>query len=148
MAERRLPRGKKVAGILIESATDTRGAGFAVAGIGVNVNHELIDFPEELTARATSLKIATGRHWDRTDLAAAILRELHAREAQLGARFSDLLSDAKTRSFLLGREVQLRSGATLLEGVAEELDEEGHLLLRKADGALARVTAGEVTVLA
>ena len=37
--------GRKVAGILAESGTDSAGQPFAVVGIGVNVNHEAGDFP-------------------------------------------------------------------------------------------------------
>lgn len=66
--------GKKVAGILIE--TRTGASSFAVAGIGLNVNHREEDFPPELRSRATSLALASGRELDRNRVASVLLREL------------------------------------------------------------------------
>ena len=140
--------GKKVAGILAESGTDTAGRPFAVVGLGVNVNHEPADFPAELHATAGSLRETTGTPLDRPALAAAILRALDARFAKIADDFPALIAEAAARSFLLGRWIQVRAGETLAEGLAEQLDADGHLLLRHADGSLAKLTAGEVTVIA
>ena len=140
--------GKKVAGILAESGSDVQGRPFAVLGIGVNVNHEPDDFPAELHATAGSLRETTGEPVDRTALAAAILRALDMRLAQIAADFPALIAEAAARSFLLGRWIEVRAGEIFAEGLAEQLDENGHLLLRHADGTLGRFIAGEVTVIA
>ena len=71
-----LAHGRKVAGILTEMHADGRGNPFAVVGIGINVNHAADDFPAELQATATSLRLAGGRFIDRSELAAALLRQL------------------------------------------------------------------------
>jgi BirA family biotin operon repressor/biotin-[acetyl-CoA-carboxylase] ligase len=139
---------RKVAGILAESGTDANGQPFAVVGIGVNVNHELHDFPRELDGKAGSIRMATGRMIDRPSLATALLRALDARFPQMSTDFPRIMADVTRRSLLLGRWVQLRAGHTVLEGRAESLDADGHLLLRKTDGTLNRLTAGEVTVIA
>lgn len=140
--------GRKVAGILAESGTDTVGEPFAVVGIGLNVNHELADFPAELRGLATSLRMATDRIIDRPALATVILRALDTRLPQLKTSFPEIIADVARRSSMLGRWIRVQSGAALLEGKAEELDENGHLLLRSADGELHRLSAGEVTVIA
>ncbi|RYD61703.1 MAG: biotin--[acetyl-CoA-carboxylase] ligase [Verrucomicrobiaceae bacterium] len=139
-------RGKKVAGILIETGTDSDGEAFAVLGIGVNVNHEPEDFPEVLRDKAGAIREATGSPLDRTALAVAILRQLNARWPAVCDNFSELLTEAKRRSFLLGRWVKVHSGETVLEGIAESLDDQGHLLLRQSDGEVSRLSAGEVTL--
>jgi len=140
--------GRKLAGILAESGTDSAGQPFAVVGIGVNVNHEPADFPPELQGQAGSLRMATGRMIDRPNLAATLLRELDTRLPQVASAFPEIIAEATRRSLLLGRWIQLRSGHTTLEGRAEKLDDDGHLLLRGADGSLSRLTAGEVTIIA
>jgi BirA family biotin operon repressor/biotin-[acetyl-CoA-carboxylase] ligase len=140
--------GRKVAGILAESGVDARGKPFAVVGIGVNVNHDLGDFPAELHDKAGSLRMATGRTVDRPTFAAALLQALDARFAHVAVAFADLIADASRRNVLLGHWVQLRYGQTIVEGRAEALDADGHLLVRGADGSLTRLTAGEVTVVA
>jgi BirA family biotin operon repressor/biotin-[acetyl-CoA-carboxylase] ligase len=68
--------GYKVAGVLVEGRTAGDGSYVAVAGIGINVNQTLDDFPEELRASAGSLAMATGRRIDRSKLAIALLRNL------------------------------------------------------------------------
>jgi BirA family biotin operon repressor/biotin-[acetyl-CoA-carboxylase] ligase len=138
--------GKKVAGILAESGTDSAGEPFAVVGIGVNVNHEPADFPPELTARATSLRMAAGQPIDRPAFATALLQALDARLPQLATNFPEMIAAATGRSFLLGRWIRVQSGVEILEGHAEALDSDGHLLLRAADGTLHRLSTGEVTV--
>jgi BirA family biotin operon repressor/biotin-[acetyl-CoA-carboxylase] ligase len=71
--------GRKIAGILVEGRTASDGSYVAVAGIGVNVNQTLDDFPEELRASAGSLALATGRNIARSKLAVALLRDLEKR---------------------------------------------------------------------
>lgn len=68
--------GRKIAGILIEGRTAADGSYVAVAGIGINVNHALEDFPEELQTTAGSLAMAGGLHLQRGPLAVALLRKL------------------------------------------------------------------------
>lgn len=133
---------RKVAGILTESATDMRGAAFAVAGIGINVNQET--FPPEIEQRAASLRQIANRMFDRAELAAVLLRELAKRLEE--AAGEEWVREAERRSAILGNWVRLQEGTRVLEGVAEGLDPEGNLLLRLGDGRLHRVTAGEVTL--
>ena len=70
--------GRKVAGVLVEGRTAPDGSYVAVAGIGINVNQTLDDFPEELREIAGSLAMATGKKISRTTLAIALLRKLAA----------------------------------------------------------------------
>ena len=69
-----LIRGRKVAGVLVE----TRGgkSPFAVVGIGINVNHTMEDFPLELRDRAGSLAMSSGTILDRTHVASVLLKSL------------------------------------------------------------------------
>lgn len=64
----------KVAGILVE--TRTGKTPFAVVGVGLNVNQRKGDFPPEIRNRAVSLSMVSGKDWNRTELAATLLREL------------------------------------------------------------------------
>ena len=68
--------GRKIAGILVEGRTARDGSYTAVAGLGVNVNQMLEDFPPELQTTAGSLRMATGRVIRRGPLAIALLRKL------------------------------------------------------------------------
>ena len=68
--------GRKIAGVLVEGRTTIDGNYLAVAGIGINVNQTVDDFPEELRETAGSLAMATGRKIHRCDLAIALLSRL------------------------------------------------------------------------
>lgn len=66
--------GRKIAGILPEA-----GDGRVVLGIGVNVNQAEADLPAAAVKPTTSLRLETGREWERAPLLAAILLELERR---------------------------------------------------------------------
>lgn len=68
--------GRKIAGVLVEGRTARDGSYTAVAGLGVNANQTLEDFPVELQTTAGSLRMATGRRIQRGQLAIALLRKL------------------------------------------------------------------------
>jgi len=68
--------GRKVAGVLVEMRAQEKAPHVAIVGIGINVNHGLQDFPEELQSRAISLAMALGRQIDRQKFAVALLRNL------------------------------------------------------------------------
>ena len=68
--------GRKVAGVLVEMRAQEKAAHLAIAGIGVNVNQSLKDFPKELQSRAISLAMALGKQIDRQSFAVALLRKL------------------------------------------------------------------------
>jgi BirA family transcriptional regulator, biotin operon repressor / biotin---[acetyl-CoA-carboxylase] ligase len=71
--------GRKVAGILVEGRMASDGSYQAVAGIGINVNQTIDDFPVELRATAGSLAMATESNLSRDKLAIALLRRLGSR---------------------------------------------------------------------
>jgi BirA family transcriptional regulator, biotin operon repressor / biotin---[acetyl-CoA-carboxylase] ligase len=140
--------GKKIAGVLIETHTDNAGGHFAVAGIGLNVNHAPDDFSPAISGTAGSLSLAAGHRVDRQAVAAAVLRRLDDSYPNLARSFGDLVTTAQARSCLIDRWIRLRDGGTIFEGVAERLDENGALVLRQADGRRATIAAGEVTLIA
>jgi len=73
--------GRKMAGILVETRTGKHP--FAVVGIGLNVNHRLEDFPPELQASATSLRIVSGKSFNRNHVAGVLLKALGRSEQLL-----------------------------------------------------------------
>jgi len=82
--------GRKVAGILVETRTGRDP--FAVVGIGLNVNHGPVDFPEELRDRATSLAMVAGAPYDRNAVASSLLRELGKAESLMRVSPDELLA--------------------------------------------------------
>jgi len=67
---------RKVAGVLVEMRAQKSAPHLAIVGIGINVNHEADDFPEQLRSRAISLAMALDRQVDRQKFAVMLLRRL------------------------------------------------------------------------
>jgi BirA family biotin operon repressor/biotin-[acetyl-CoA-carboxylase] ligase len=61
-----------------------------------------------------------------------------------GAGFAAIRADWLGRCGGLGRHVRVRVGDSEREGRFEDLDAEGRLLLRHADGSLEAISAGDV----
>ncbi|HTR96460.1 MAG TPA: biotin--[acetyl-CoA-carboxylase] ligase [Candidatus Acidoferrales bacterium] len=136
--------GRKLAGVLCE-ARRLPGRGDAlVVGAGVNVAQREGDFPPELAASAVSLRLA-GVEAAIEDVAAAYLGALEAWLDRLACGEGSALLEAwRARAAHLGARVVVRGAAGALEGVAEDLDADGALVLRRDDGARVRVLAGDV----
>lgn len=74
---------RKVAGVLVEMRARPGAPHVAVVGIGLNVNHTVADFPDEIRERATSVAIVSRSRLDRNLLAAALLRNLDRTYAEM-----------------------------------------------------------------
>ncbi len=140
---------KKIAGILLETGKKAGEEPYLVIGIGVNVNYEATDMPEEIAQLASSLKIATGHFIDRTHLVNEMLIALVAQYALLDKGESDLMiSNLSQVCSTLGKQVRVTMPDKIHEGLAESISKEGALVLRLADGSLRTLFAGDVTKLA
>jgi len=71
-----LYESKKICGILVESKINKNFASYVIVGIGLNVNTDITDFPDDIKNIASSLKIITGEEHDRYDLLCGIVSEL------------------------------------------------------------------------
>ena len=63
--------GRKAAGLLAEAHLEGERLAAVLLGMGVNVGQEAADFPPEVAAAATSVRLAAGAPVDRADLLAA-----------------------------------------------------------------------------
>jgi BirA family biotin operon repressor/biotin-[acetyl-CoA-carboxylase] ligase len=131
--------GKKIAGVLVEAVLQGSRVEAVVVGVGVNVHTR--EFPEDIAARATSLALVARGPVDRAEILADLLAGLD-RDVELAAtRGLGLVHARLSRADALRGE---RVTSEMGEGTAEGIDLEGHLLVRKPDGILARWGAGEV----
>jgi BirA family biotin operon repressor/biotin-[acetyl-CoA-carboxylase] ligase len=140
-------RGRKTAGILTELTAELDRVAYVILGIGVDVNLDSSDLPQELHSIATSLKIERNQPVDRPALAAGILRELDAVYARITHDQFDAVADEwEAQCSTLGRDVQIQVGDRVVRGRAESLDRDGALLLRTHHGHLERICGGDVTI--
>jgi BirA family transcriptional regulator, biotin operon repressor / biotin---[acetyl-CoA-carboxylase] ligase len=157
---------RKVAGILIETSRDLTGRMVAIVGVGINVNGHIEDVAEnfpaqaQLTETATTLEAVCGHVLSRETLVAHLLRHIEIDYLALQQEFmyhtssvsaetygpiSRLIRERwRSRLSTLGRIIQVRQGDKVLSGVAEDVDDNGELLLRRHSGELVSVTWGDV----
>ena len=132
-------------GILIESEVRGNTVDYAIVGIGVNVNLRLSAFPE-IQSIATSLCDELGREVSRLSLIQRLLVEIERLYLSLPAGGS-VYEEWRDRLVTLGKRVQVKSGETMYEGIAESVASDGSLLLRQLDGSLTKIVAGDVTLM-
>jgi BirA family biotin operon repressor/biotin-[acetyl-CoA-carboxylase] ligase len=141
-----LMNGRKVGGILLELSAELDRINFVIAGIGVNINQQPSDFPRKLSSVATSVRIEYGKEVSRMKLLALFLQRFEA--IYLDFKKKGLAPQRrliKRFSSLLGRQVAVKFGKEKIEGVAEDIDDNGSLVIR-ARREKRVVRAGEVTV--
>jgi BirA family biotin operon repressor/biotin-[acetyl-CoA-carboxylase] ligase len=137
--------GKKVAGILTEMSADFDRVHHLVVGIGVNLNARA--FPEELAGLATSVALVRGAPLSRAEFAARLCGRLEHWFNQFVAEGSaPVVAAWKQHARFFGRRVVVTAGRDRIEGVAEDLEDDGALRLRLDDGRTTRVVAGEVAM--
>jgi BirA family transcriptional regulator, biotin operon repressor / biotin---[acetyl-CoA-carboxylase] ligase len=134
--------GRKIAGILVETAVVDDRLGSAVVGTGVNVNWSRNTMPAEIADRAVALCDLAGSRVDRVALLGAYLAALDRRLTALEAGASPL-DEYRAASWLDGRPVQVALGAGMLEGRVAGIGAGGTLLLETPAGTMA-LEHGEV----
>ncbi len=137
---------KKVCGILTEMSAELDIISWVVVGIGINVNIDHREFPEDIQENTISLKEVSGKEVLRVKLVQTFLQEFEKYYEILKRReFSSILKEWKLYSHTLGRKIRVDTGEKIITGEAVDINEEGALILKKEDGELAEIISGTVT---
>ena len=139
--------GRKVVGILTEMDSEVERVHHVIAGIGVNLNGSRTAFPPALRARATSLRLATGRRVDRAAFTGRLLAALEARYGRfVRGGFASVRAEWESHSSLSGADVRVVGPEGEVAGRVLGVDTDGALRVRRRTGQVVRIVAGEVTV--
>jgi BirA family biotin operon repressor/biotin-[acetyl-CoA-carboxylase] ligase len=138
--------GKKVCGILTELSPRDEGIGFAVVGIGINVNFDPTPF-KELEETATSLVLESGMKVSRGALLKEVLKALDANYcALMDGQVEKLRSLWTDLSLLKGKFVRVTTGSEVHVGVAEDFEADGCMILAFKGGERKRITSGDASL--
>ena len=129
---------RKLAGILAEAAI-----AHVILGIGINIQPAA--YPVDVAGRATSIEAELGRRVDRGLVLAECLAALASRYRDLrnGDRRGVVDAWRRRAAPMLGRRIEWESAGTLHIGRAENIDEDGALIVTVGSGSL-RIRSGEV----
>ena len=136
---------KKICGILTEMGVRDGKIDYAVIGVGINVN--IKEFPEEMADKATSLYLESGKEFDRSQIP-GLVKEAFEEYYEKFAATCDLSGlKEEYESILANYNQPVRVLAKEpYEGVARGITDGGELLVEKTDGTIVAVSAGEVSV--
>lgn len=136
-----LVRGKKLAGILVETTLTPEP--FAVIGIGLNVNMRSAELPEDLQPLATSVYECLGCESSRSFLLGQIVQGFIKHFPEGLSDFGPARNWMEERSFLKGKAVSVTTSTETIEGVGSGLGPGGELLLETAHEGLRSVISAE-----
>ena len=136
---------KKICGILTEMGVRDGKIDYAVIGVGINVN--IKEFPEEMADKATSLYLESGKEFDRSQIPGLVMEAFEKYYEKFAAtcdlsglkeEYESILANYNQPVRVLAKEPY--------EGVARGITDGGELLVEKNDGTIVAVSAGEVSV--
>ena len=139
-----LMNGKKVAGILTELSAEQDRINYMAVGLGFNVNTK--DFPPDIEEKATSIFREIGRTFPRVRLLCEYLKRV---EFYYGlcqkSGFGPILDEWRALSCLRqGKRVRVSFLKDRVEGVVEDIDENGALIVMDDQGIRRRLFSGDV----
>ncbi len=141
--------GKKVVGILTEMSTDMEYVNYVVVGIGINANTE--EFPEEIRDIATSLKLEVGEEINRSRLIADTLYDFEKYYkifmqtgdlTLLSEEYNNLLVNKDKEVYIFGKKNEVNK----IKRIAVGIDKDGGLIVKNEKGDFEKIISGEVSV--
>lgn len=137
---------RKLVGILTEMDGTMESINYIVMGMGINTTTSKEELPKDIQKIATSFAIE-GVDIDRREALNEVLLALEEQyDKVLKEGFKSTLDEWRKLSITLKQQVNVIAPGETYEGYAEDIDEDGNLLVRKLDGTLGRVVAGDVSI--
>jgi BirA family biotin operon repressor/biotin-[acetyl-CoA-carboxylase] ligase len=136
---------KKGCGILTEMRAELDIINWLVVAIGINVNINHREFPEDIQENTISLKEVSGKEVFRVKLVQTFLQEFEKYYEKLKRKeFASILREWKLYSHTLGKKIRVDMGERIITGKATEINENGALILKKEDGELVEIISGTI----
>jgi BirA family biotin operon repressor/biotin-[acetyl-CoA-carboxylase] ligase len=139
---------KKVCGILTEAVTKFNTIENIIIGVGIDVNIDITEFPEELQEGTTTIANELDGKADENTIIRVFLEELE----KIGKVFledgmEDILKEWRKRSYTIGKIVEVRAPFNkYYDAYVVGIGKEGALIVEKIDGTLEKVISGECII--
>ncbi len=143
--------GKKICGILTEAVSDVESGQIhsLVLGIGININTDIKDYPEDIRKQIGILKIDPGQ---RNRFAAILIDEVFNVQEEIYEFSSSELKEPtfmdeyREMSLILKKEIFVIKGDEKLEATALDINSQGALSVKYKTGAEEVLSTGEVSI--
>ncbi|MCD8553061.1 biotin--[acetyl-CoA-carboxylase] ligase [Seleniivibrio sp.] len=134
--------GKKLAGILMETSFSGGTLEKAVLGIGLNVNID--EFPEDIAHMATSLKLLTGRNFFREELLASFMNNLESGYDDFITNRIDLVKLWSDYSAFLDKKISIHKDGVKTQYTERGIDDFGCLKVENDQGRPETIVTGDI----
>ncbi len=134
--------GRKCTGILLEAVTEKKLEALII-GIGINVNN--IDFPEDIKKKATSLRLVTGKEINREELLQTCLDKFDELYSGYLDKDDSFMKIVKDNSYLDGKDITLNYYGENRKCKVMSIAEDGRLEVLE-NGKVDYLSSGEVTL--
>jgi len=137
---------KKICGILTEMSAELGGINYVIAGIGVNVNQTR--FPEDLTDKATSIRLEKDMVYSRKKIVLHFLKyfENLYNDFILRKTLEKTITICKNHSVLLNKDVWLETKASKRQVKVIDFNDDGHMIIENEKKEIEEIFYGEVSV--
>ena len=139
---------KKICGILTEAVTDFDKVKAVLLGIGVDVNVEKDDIPDNLKDIATSVKNEINTELKRAEILRVFFKIFedqynHFKEGN----FKEIINEWRRLSTTTGNRVRVYKAGKAIDADAIGVNNEGALIVELDDGRLEKINSGECYIL-
>jgi len=138
-----LINGKKVSGVLIESASKGEKLERVVVGMGLNVNQTI--FQGSFNIPPTSIKNETGQTIEREMLLAELLIVFEETLENIITNSKWILKEWKQRCRMIGEKISVTEDEKVKYRIFDDIDENGFLLLR-SNKKIEKIYSGDVSI--
>jgi len=142
-----LINNKKVTGILTEMQAEADSIHSIVIGIGINVNQEQADFPEELQQIASSLYIETGKKYAREEIISSFLRhfeDIYTIYQKEG--FAIVKELWESYAISVGKKITATTVNEKIVGIALGITDQGVLLIKDDQGQIHSIYSADIEI--
>ena len=137
--------GKKVCGVLTETASTDQVLDYVIIGIGINANNALRSLPDELQNNTTSLMVEKGEEIDTKLFLTKLLLHMEGYYRD-PVKLDKVIGEWKRLDSVLGKKVIVSEGNESFTGEAVDVDDLGALIVKLSDGSVKRVTSASISL--
>ncbi|MEM1549989.1 MAG: biotin--[acetyl-CoA-carboxylase] ligase [Candidatus Methanomethylicia archaeon] len=115
-------KNKKIGGIICEAIIIGERINAILIGVGLNVNID--EIPEEIKDKATSMKIETGKTYDNNKLLREIVNEIYG---SLKVDIKEIINYWRNKDITINKRIRFTYKGKIIEGIVLDINDDGSL---------------------
>lgn len=140
-----LLKDRKTAGILTEMQAEQDQIQYVVIGIGINVNQEADEIPDDIKDKATSLTIETHENWNLKELIQLILSTFEkSYDTYMTDGFQRIKQNWEHYGYKIGERILIKTMRKEWYAKFIGIGEDGALLIQDDDDSVEKIYSAEI----